>query len=33
MRLDKLFIVLNLFEVSSEVKGKNRFVFAPGFTC
>lgn len=33
MRLDKKFINLNLFAVSSEVKGKNRFVFAPDFTC
>ena len=33
MRLDKLYVFLNLFSVSSEIKEKNRFVFAPGFTC
>ena len=33
MRFDKIFIEVNLFEVSSEVKGKNRFVFALDFTC
>ena len=33
MRFISFFEKLNLFAVSSEVKGKNRFVFAPDFTC
>lgn len=33
MRLDKLYFILNLFIVSSEIKEKNRFVFTPSFAC
>lgn len=29
----RFFDILNLFKVSSEIKGKNRFVFAPSFAC
>ena len=29
----RFFDILNLFKVSSKIKEKNRFVFAPGFAC